>query len=68
MTYINEGLLDRVIRVVVAIALAYSAWALWAGTWSVVLLVLATIALGTAIAGWSLPYALLGISTNKRAW
>jgi hypothetical protein len=57
---------DRVIRAVVGVALAYAAQAFWPGTVSVVLLVLATIAFGTAIAGWALPYALFGISTNKK--
>ena len=66
MTYVNEGVLDRVIRGVVGVVLAYAARALWPGTVSVVLLVFATIAFGTAIVGWALPYALLGISTNKK--
>jgi hypothetical protein len=66
MTYVNEGVADRVIRAVVSVALAYAARALWPGTVSVVLVVFATIAFGTAIVGWALPYALLGISTNKK--
>ena len=66
MLYVNEGVLDRVIRTVVGTALAYAAWAIWPGTASVVLVVLATLAFGTAILGWSLPYALLDISTNKK--
>ena len=66
MTYINEGVIDRVIRAGVGLVLAYAARAMWPGTVSVVLLVFAFIALGTAIVGWSLPYALLGISTNKK--
>jgi Protein of unknown function (DUF2892) len=65
VTYVNEGVLDRVIRAVVGAVLAYAARAMWPGTVSVVLLVFATIAFGTAIVGWSLPYALLRISTNK---
>jgi uncharacterized membrane protein len=63
---VNEGVLDRVIRTVVGTVLAYAAWTIWPGTMSVVLLVLATIAFGTAIVGWSLPYALLGISTTTK--
>lgn len=66
MTYVNEGVLDRAIRGIVGVVLAYVAWATRPGTTSVVLLVLAIIAIGTAIVGWSLPYALLGISTNKK--
>jgi hypothetical protein len=67
MKYVNEGVRDRVIRACVGVALAYAARASWPGTVSVALVVLSTIAFGTAIVGWSLPYALLGISTNKRS-
>lgn len=67
MSYVvNEGVLDRVIRAVVGVALAYAARLLWPGTESVVLLACAIIAFGTAVGGWALPYALLGISTNKK--
>lgn len=66
MTYVNEGVLDRTVRGIVGVVLACVAWATRPGTASVVLVVLAIIAIGTAIVGWSLPYALLGISTNKK--
>jgi len=66
VSYVNEGVLDRVIRGVVGVVLAYAARAIWPGTLSLVLLALAAIAFITAIVGWSLPYALLDISTNKK--
>jgi hypothetical protein len=67
MAYVvNEGVLDRVIRAVVGVVLAYAARMLWPGTLSAVLLVFALIAAGTAAVGWALPYAVLGISTNKK--
>jgi len=62
----NEGALDRLIRIVVAAVLGYEGWVTRPGTTSVVLLVIAAIAALTAIVGWSMPYALLGISTNKK--
>jgi hypothetical protein len=65
VSYVNEGVLDRIIRAAIGAVLAYAAWAIWPGTVSVVLMVFATIAFGTAIVGWALPYALLGTSTNK---
>lgn len=66
MTYVNEGAVDRTVRGIAGVVLACAAWATRPGTASVVLAVLAIIAIGSAIVGWSLPYALLGISTNKK--
>lgn len=60
----NMGVADRIVRVLVAIAIA----ALYVthiitGTWAVVLMVVAGIFLLTSIAGFCPLYAVLGIST-----
>jgi hypothetical protein len=61
----NESALDRVIRVVIGIALIAAAFAA-AGAFKIVLLTLGAIALFTALTGFCLLYALLGISTSSR--
>jgi len=66
MTYINEGLWDRVIRILLGIGVAYIAWTVSPGTLSAVLFAVAAVALVTGIAGWCLLYALFDVSTNKR--
>ena len=66
MTYVNEGVWDRAIRILLSVALAYTAWMLWPGTLSAVLFVVAAVALATCISGWCLLYALFEISTNKK--
>ena len=72
---INEGPSDRVIRIVIGLALVYVAWSGWpaeasvlsgAGVVSVVSLVIGIIALVTGVVGWCALYQVLGISTNKR--
>ena len=65
MTYMNEGLVDRVVRIVLALALTWGAGMLWPGTASVVLFVLAAIAFITGVTGWCVLYALMDFSTNK---
>lgn len=66
MTFINEGIWDRVIRILAAIALGYAAWTTWPGTAGIVFLVIGAIALVTGLAGWCPAYALFGISTKKK--
>ena len=72
---INEGTWDRVIRVVVGLALGYVAWSTWpteasllsrTGVVSFVSLVVGPIAFVTGAVGWCALYRILGISTNKR--
>jgi Protein of unknown function (DUF2892) len=65
MTF-NEGTWDRVIRVLVGLALGYAAWTTWPANASVVLLVLSAIATVTGIVGWCLVYALFDISSYKK--
>jgi hypothetical protein len=66
MTFTNEGTWDRVIRVLVAVALGYAAWVTWPGTISLVSLVIGAIALITGLAGWCPAYAIFGMSTRKK--
>ncbi|HAD83051.1 MAG: hypothetical protein A2509_09370 [Candidatus Edwardsbacteria bacterium RIFOXYD12_FULL_50_11] len=61
----NESVLDRIIRAVLGIALL-AAGLLMAGPIKWVLLVLAAIALITAVTGFCLLYRVLGINTNKK--
>ena len=74
MTYMNEGVWDRAIRILAGIALGYAAWATWPGTaslmaWtgavSLVFLVIGAIAFVTGIVGWCAVYALFDVSTKK---
>jgi len=66
MTFTNEGVWDRVIRVLVAMALGYAAWLTWPGVAAVAFLTIGTIALLTGLAGWCPLYALVGVSTSKK--
>jgi len=73
MTFINEGVWDRVIRIVAGITLAYAAWMTWpasimshAGPVSFVLLVIATTVMVTGLVGWCPVYALFDVATNRK--
>lgn len=66
MTFTNEGVWDRVIRVFVALALGYAAWATWPGTAAIVFVIIGAIALVTGLVGWCPLYAVTGISTKKK--
>ena len=65
MTFVNEGAWDRVLRILLAIAVGYAAWDTWPGTLSALLAVIAGIALATGIVGWCPAYTLFGVSTRK---
>lgn len=74
MTF-NEGTWDRVIRIVVGLALGYVAWIRWPGTaallsrvelTNLVLVIVAIEVLVTGLIGWSPLYALFGFSTKKK--
>ncbi len=58
----NVGTIDRWIRIAVAVVLAVIAFV--TGLWW--LYIIAFIALATGVAGYCLPYTLLGISTQKK--
>ena len=73
MTFMNEGVWDRVIRILAGIALGYAAWMTWpasimsrTGTVSLVFLVIGAIAFVTGLVGWCPAYALFDVSTKKR--
>lgn len=66
MRSMNEGAADRVIRIVLALALAYAAWLLWPGAASLVMIGFAAIAVVTAAIGWCPLYSVLDVSTRRR--
>jgi hypothetical protein len=66
MTFVNEGIWDRVIRILIGVALGYAAWIAWPGTAAIAYLVIAAISLATGVAGWCAAYAIFGISTAKK--
>jgi len=61
---VNEGGLDRVIRIVIALIAGYAGYRL-GGTWGTVLYVVGAVALITGAVGFCGLYALLGINTCK---
>ncbi|MBD3247413.1 DUF2892 domain-containing protein [Candidatus Pacearchaeota archaeon] len=61
----NLGPLDRFIRVILAIALAYIAYTYVQGFWMWALYVVAVILIFTALRARCLPYDWFGINTNK---
>jgi hypothetical protein len=67
MTFTNEGMWDRVIRILLAVALGYAAWITWPGTAAMVFLVVAIVALATGVVGWCPIYGLFRLSTKKKA-
>ena len=66
MTFTNESMWDRVIRVLIAIAFGYAAWMAWPGAAPIVYLVIGAIALVTGFVGWCPIYAFFNISTKKK--
>lgn len=66
MTFVNEAVWDRVIRLFIGIALGYAAWIMWPGTAAIVYVVIGAIAVVTGLAGWCPAYALFGFSTKKK--
>ena len=74
MTF-NEGMWDRVIRIVVGLVLGYAAWVTWpgtatlvtrTGTASLIYLIVGLELFVTGLIGWSPLYALLGWSTKVK--
>lgn len=66
MTFVNQGVWDRMIRILPAVALGYAAWITWPGTAAIMFLVIGAIALVTGLVGWCPAYALFDISTKKK--
>jgi Protein of unknown function (DUF2892) len=67
MTFVNVGMWDRVIRLLIGLALGYAAWTTWPGTAAMVYLVIGAIAFATGLVGWCPLYALFRFSTKRRA-
>lgn len=61
----NEGTADRVVRVILGIALLGYAFAGLSGTAQIIALVVGAVALVTGVTGFCALYKLLGISTKK---
>jgi hypothetical protein len=66
MRFVNEGLWDRLIRLIIGLALGYAAWMTWPGTAAIVYGVIGAIAFVTGLVGWCPVYALFGLSTKKK--
>ena len=66
MTILNEGLWDRLIRLVIGLALGYAAVMAWPGTAAMVYLVIGAIAFVTGLVGWCPAYTLFRFSTRKK--
>ena len=62
----NEGTVDRVVRVVLGIALLYIGYFVVGGFWGIVLDVLGVIALVTGLVGFCLLYRLFGNFSTKK--
>lgn len=60
---VNEGGLDRIVRIVVGIALLGAAYFYLAGTTAIVVAILGAIALVTGLVGICPAYSILGLST-----
>lgn len=62
---INEGLVDRVIRIILAVAFVFIGIAIGGG-WAWLFYILAALALATGVSGTCLLYKALGINTNRK--
>jgi hypothetical protein len=65
MTFANEGGLDRLLRVIAGLLLAYWAWQIGFGTMGVIVGVIAALVLVTGAVGFCPAYWLFGWSTRK---
>ena len=64
--YQNEGPMDRIIRAIIGLILLLVAYYVLTGILSIIVYVLAAIAIGTAATGFCGLYKLLNISTIKK--
>ncbi len=68
MKYVNEAGWDRIVRVVLGIALLYLGWAgVVTGGWGTFLKIIGFLPLLTGLAGFCPVYALFKFRTNKTA-
>ncbi len=63
----NEGTIDRVVRVIIGLAMLYIGFFVMTGTWGIVVGVLGFIPLITGAIGFCPLYSPFKISTNKSA-
>jgi hypothetical protein len=67
MSYQNQSMLDRVLRVAIGAAMLGAGWTgLAGGVWNVALEVFGWVPLATGLIGWDPIYALLGLNTRAR--
>ncbi len=64
---VNEGLWDRIVRVILGIVLGYFGFFSMGGTGGIILGIVGLILLVTGIVGFCPAYRLLGISTHKES-
>lgn len=63
----NEGTVDRVLRIIVGIALiAIGVWVVGSQAWIWTLTIVGIVLLVTGIIGWCGIYTLFGVSTKKK--
>ena len=63
----NVATLDRVVRIVLGLAMLFLGWSdLVDGVWAIALVVFAWVPLLTGLIGWCPIYAMVGISTLRR--
>jgi hypothetical protein len=65
MAFANEGTVDRLLRLIVGLGLAYWAWQIGYGTLGIVVGAIAAIAIVTSVTGFCPAYRLFGCSTRK---
>ena len=66
MKFANESGIDRVIRVVLGIAILYLGWAgVVTGGWGVFLKIVGFVPLLTGLSGWCPLYAIFKLRTNR---
>jgi hypothetical protein len=66
MSYINEASWDRIVRIVLGLAMLYLGWAgIVTGGWGVFFKVVGFVPLITGLVGWCPIYALLKFRTSQ---
>lgn len=65
MSYMNEAIWDRILRVVLGIIALYLGWGVASGTLGIVLLILGAVFVVTGLVGFCPLYALLRVRTNR---
>jgi ABC-type bacteriocin/lantibiotic exporter with double-glycine peptidase domain len=63
---INEGMTDRVIRVILSVVFFLVGYLMFIGLWQIVFYVLGLISLVTGITGFCAIYKIFGWSANKK--